>query len=113
MLLLNTLVLALLSTLGPLRHTYFLTYHRSELDALRYYFKLHRERRKPLRLYLSGSCLYFEDGALTLALFCPILSTVSLLKDLKHANIVTLHDIIHTEKSLTLVFEYLVRLDNR
>lgn len=34
---------------------------------------------------------------------------VSLLKDLKHANIVTLHDIIHTQKSLTLVFEYLVR----
>ncbi|KAI4803396.1 hypothetical protein KUCAC02_006945 [Chaenocephalus aceratus] len=32
---------------------------------------------------------------------------LSLLKDLKHANIVTLHDIIHTEKSLTLVFEYL------
>lgn len=41
-----------------------------------------------------------------------MLSTVSLLKDLKHANIVTLHDIIHTEKSLTLVFEYLVRLDS-
>uniref|UniRef100_A0A3P8U8M3 Cyclin dependent kinase 16 n=1 Tax=Amphiprion percula TaxID=161767 RepID=A0A3P8U8M3_AMPPE len=35
-------------------------------------------------------------------------SIVSLLKDLKHANIVTLHDIIHTQKSLTLVFEYLV-----
>lgn len=34
---------------------------------------------------------------------------VSLLKDLKHANIVTLHDIVHTDKSLTLVFEYLVR----
>ncbi len=33
---------------------------------------------------------------------------VSLLRDLRHANIVTLHDIIHTEKSLTLVFEYLV-----
>lgn len=33
---------------------------------------------------------------------------VSLLKDLKHANIVTLHDIIHTDKCLTLVFEYLV-----
>ncbi|NXD31912.1 CKD18 kinase, partial [Spelaeornis formosus] len=32
---------------------------------------------------------------------------VSLLKNLKHANIVTLHDIIHTERSLTLVFEYL------
>ena len=38
-------------------------------------------------------------------LFCL---TVSLLKDLKHANIVTLHDIVHTPKSLTLVFEYLV-----
>ena len=31
----------------------------------------------------------------------------SLLKDLKHANIVTLHDIVHTKSSLTLVFEYL------
>lgn len=37
---------------------------------------------------------------------CP--PTVSLLKNLKHANIVTLHDLIHTERSLTLVFEYLV-----
>lgn len=36
---------------------------------------------------------------------------VSLLKDLKHANIVTLHDIVHTPKSLTLVFEYLVSVD--
>lgn len=34
---------------------------------------------------------------------------VSLLKKLKHANIVTLHDLVHTERSLTLVFEYLVR----
>ena len=34
---------------------------------------------------------------------------VSLLRDLKQANIVTLHDIIHTPKSLTLVFEYLER----
>ncbi|MEQ2173415.1 hypothetical protein GOODEAATRI_031951 [Goodea atripinnis] len=41
--------------------------------------------------------------------FMYISPTVSLLKDLKHANIVTLHDIIHTQKSLTLVFEYLVR----
>jgi cyclin-dependent kinase 14 len=31
----------------------------------------------------------------------------SLLKELKHANIVTLHDIIHTKTSLTFVFEYL------
>ena len=36
--------------------------------------------------------------------------TVSLLRDLKHNNIVTLHDIIHTDKSLTLVFEYLVSI---
>lgn len=33
---------------------------------------------------------------------------MSLLKNLKHANIVTLHDIIHTDRCLTLVFEYLV-----
>uniref|UniRef100_A0A669CEM5 Cyclin-dependent kinase 17 n=1 Tax=Oreochromis niloticus TaxID=8128 RepID=A0A669CEM5_ORENI len=37
----------------------------------------------------------------------PCSAVVSLLKDLKHANIVTLHDIIHTDKCLTLVFEYL------
>ncbi|XP_065566929.1 cyclin-dependent kinase 14-like isoform X2 [Artemia franciscana] len=30
----------------------------------------------------------------------------SLLRDLRHANIVTLHDIVHTKTSLTLVFEY-------
>lgn len=30
----------------------------------------------------------------------------SLLKGLKHANVVLLHDIIHTAESLTLVFEY-------
>lgn len=32
---------------------------------------------------------------------------VSLLKRLKHANIVTLHDIIHTKLLLTFVFEYI------
>ncbi|XP_060534809.1 cyclin-dependent kinase 14 isoform X2 [Cylas formicarius] len=30
----------------------------------------------------------------------------SLLKELKHANIVTLHDIVHTKETLTFVFEY-------
>ena len=34
-------------------------------------------------------------------------SEISLLRDLKHSNIVTLHDIIHTQKTITLVFEYL------
>lgn len=37
---------------------------------------------------------------------CTAIREISLLKDLKHANIVTLHDIIHTAKSLTLIFEY-------
>ncbi|XP_010790543.1 cyclin-dependent kinase 16-like [Notothenia coriiceps] len=46
--------------------------------------------------------LEHEEGAP-----CTAIREVSLLKDLKHANIVTLHDIIHTEKCLTLVFEYL------
>ena len=32
----------------------------------------------------------------------------SLLKTLRHANVVTLHDIIHTSSCLTLVFEYMV-----
>lgn len=32
----------------------------------------------------------------------------SLLKRLKHANIVLLHDIIHSRDTLTLVFEYVV-----
>uniref|UniRef100_A0A8C9TW53 cyclin-dependent kinase n=1 Tax=Scleropages formosus TaxID=113540 RepID=A0A8C9TW53_SCLFO len=46
--------------------------------------------------------LEHEEGAP-----CTAIGEVSLLKDLKHANIVTLHDIIHTDKCLTLVFEYL------
>lgn len=32
---------------------------------------------------------------------------ISILKQLQHVNIVKLHDVIHTETSLTLVFEYL------
>lgn len=34
----------------------------------------------------------------------------SLLKELKHANIVTLHDIVHTRETLTFVFEYVVSI---
>eukprot|EP00042_Codosiga_hollandica_P021897 m.78418 g.78418 ORF g.78418 m.78418 type:complete len:387 (-) comp50570_c0_seq2:226-1386(-) len=40
---------------------------------------------------------------------CTAIREVSLLKGLKHGNIVTLHDIIYTKTSLTLVFEYLER----
>ncbi|XP_045051563.3 cyclin-dependent kinase 16 [Desmodus rotundus] len=38
---------------------------------------------------------------------CTAIWEMSLLRDLKHANIVTLLDIIHMENSLTLVFEFL------
>ena len=32
---------------------------------------------------------------------------ISLMKELKHENIVTLHDVIHTENKLMMVFEYM------
>ena len=48
--------------------------------------------------------LEYEEGAP-----CTAIREIALLKNLKHSNIVTLHDIIHTEKSLTLVFEYVER----
>ena len=48
--------------------------------------------------------LEHEEGAP-----CTAIREVALLKHLKHANIVTLHDIIHTERSLTLVFEFVER----
>lgn len=34
---------------------------------------------------------------------------ISLMKDLKHPNIINLYDVIHTENKLTLVFEFLER----
>ncbi len=40
---------------------------------------------------------------------CTAIREVSLLKDLKQANVVTLHDIVHTERTLVLVFEFLDR----
>ncbi|CDS03442.1 Putative CMGC/CDK protein kinase [Lichtheimia ramosa] len=38
---------------------------------------------------------------------CTAIREISLLKELKHVNIVRLYDVLHTEKKLTLVFEYL------
>ena len=55
-------------------------------------------------MFISQSSLIYIPKVKTYMYFF----LVSLLKDLKHANIVTLHDIVHTPKSLTLVFEYLV-----
>ncbi|KAK0400238.1 hypothetical protein QR680_003415 [Steinernema hermaphroditum] len=40
---------------------------------------------------------------------CTAIREISLLRHLRHANVVTLHDIIHTDRLLTLVFEYVER----
>lgn len=38
---------------------------------------------------------------------CTAIREIALLKKLKHQNIVRLFDVLHTEKKLTLIFEYL------
>ncbi|KAJ2849713.1 cyclin-dependent kinase 5 [Coemansia brasiliensis] len=38
---------------------------------------------------------------------CTAIREISLLKELKHPNIVGLFDVLHTEKKLTLVFEFM------
>ncbi len=54
--------------------------------------------------YFQEIRLEQEEGAP-----CTAIREVSLLRELRHANVVTLHDIIHTERLLTLVFEYVDR----
>lgn len=41
---------------------------------------------------------------------CTAIREVSLLRNLRHANVVTLHDIVYTDRTLTLVFEFVVSL---
>jgi len=63
-----------------------------------------RSRLTDTMVALKEIRIEHEEGAP-----CTAIREVSLLKNLKHANIVTLHDIVHTNNSLTLVFEYLER----
>lgn len=61
-------------------------------------------------LLAEGSRILESVGAVPSVNRLPLCaSAASLLKGLKHANIVLLHDIIHTKETLTLVFEYVVR----
>ncbi|KAI6079308.1 Cyclin-dependent kinase 17 [Aix galericulata] len=77
---------------------------RSRRASLGTYATVYKGRSKLTEnlVALKEIRLEHEEGAP-----CTAIREVSLLKDLKHANIVTLHDIVHTDKSLTLVFEYL------
>ncbi|KRY00982.1 Cyclin-dependent kinase 16, partial [Trichinella pseudospiralis] len=61
-----------------------------------------RSRLNDALVALKEIRLEQEEGAP-----CTAIREVSLLRDLRHANVVTLHDIIYTDKTLTLVFEYL------
>lgn len=57
-----------------------------------------------LLVALKETSLEHEEGVP-----CTAIREVSLLKGLKHANIVTLHDIVALPKSITLIFEYVER----
>lgn len=66
-----------------------------------------RSRLTDAMVALKDIRLEQEEGAP-----CTAIREVSLLRDLKHANVVTLHDIIYTDQTLTLVFEYLVNVSH-
>lgn len=93
--------------------------HRQSLSDLGYgkiesYAKLHRLGKGTYAtVYLGRSRLSNDLVALKEILKehdegapCTAIREVSLLRLLRHNNIVTLHDICHTPKKLTLVFEY-------
>lgn len=93
--------------------------HRQSLSDLGYgkiesYFKLQRLGKGTYAtVYMGRSRLSNDLVALKEILKehdegapCTAIREVSLLRLLRHNNIVTLHDICHTPKKLTLVFEY-------
>ncbi|VDN55718.1 unnamed protein product [Dracunculus medinensis] len=82
------------------------TYEKLEKLGEGTYATVYRGRSRLTENYvaLKEIRLELEEGAP-----CTAIREVSLLRDLRHANIVTLHDIIHTERLLTLVFEYVDR----
>lgn len=93
--------------------------HRQSLSDLGYgkiesYFKLQRLGKGTYAtVYMGRSRLSNDLVALKEMLKehdegapCTAIREVSLLRNLRHNNIVTLHDICHTPKKLTLVFEY-------
>uniref|UniRef100_A0A672ZBS3 Cyclin-dependent kinase 15 n=1 Tax=Sphaeramia orbicularis TaxID=375764 RepID=A0A672ZBS3_9TELE len=54
----------------------------------------------------TGKCEFVQVVMLSGSHINICVCAASLLKGLKHANVVLLHDIIHTRDSLTFVFEY-------
>lgn len=68
------------------------------------YATVYKGKNKALGTYvaLKEINLDSEEGTPSTAI-----REISLMKELKHENIVTLYDVIHTENKLTLVFEFM------
>merc|ERR1712183_740367 len=81
------------------------TYTKMEILGEGSYATVYRgqSRRTGQIVALKEISLNPEEGAPFTAI-----REASLLRTLRHANVVTLHDIIHTKTLLTFVFEYMV-----
>lgn len=91
--------------------------HRTSVQLFFYtFFLLSRKLTKqfcslsPLFISLTNQIVALKEIRLQEEEGAPFtaIREASLLKELKHANIVTLHDIVHTRETLTFVFEYVV-----